>query len=160
MSGTDAAAAARQQPPLYVLAYGDSLTAGYHSNGAAFAPYAHALAAELLAQQQQQQQQQQPAAATIDVRVDVSGASGLRVSQLASELYRKSGYDVADREYVGLGCQLRGRRAGPSGAGAQYAAALIMGGTNDLVSQNVYLLSRRGPVYRRMPAVLTPTATR
>jgi serine/threonine protein phosphatase PrpC len=28
------------------------------------------------------------------------------------------------------------------------------------VSQNVYLLSRRGPVYRRMPAVLTPTATR
>jgi hypothetical protein len=28
------------------------------------------------------------------------------------------------------------------------------------VSQNVYLLSRCGPVYRRMPAVLTPTATR
>jgi hypothetical protein len=28
------------------------------------------------------------------------------------------------------------------------------------VSQNVYLLSRRGPVYRRMPAVFPPTATR
>jgi hypothetical protein len=29
-----------------------------------------------------------------------------------------------------------------------------------MVSQNVYLLSRCGPVYRRMSAVLTPTATR
>eukprot|EP01048_Picozoa_sp_COSAG05_P016477 COSAG05_NODE_2124_length_3525_cov_2.233800_2_plen_263_part_00 len=106
----------------HYLAYGDSLTAGYHSDGQGFSPYSLALAAALPG----------------ECSVDSCGASGAKVHALAAELELASGWDVADQEYSGLGYLLQRRLGGSTSAALeapQYTAALIMGGTNDLAVQ-------------------------
>jgi hypothetical protein len=92
-------------PPRF-LAFGDSLTAGYHSDGLAFSPYAGALASAIGC----------PTSA-----IDVCGASGLQATQLVHVLESQSERDVCGQEYSGLNvlCQ----RAAQS---KQYEAALIM----------------------------------
>ena len=89
------------------LAFGDSLTAGYHSNGLAFCPYAPSLAAAIGV----------PASA-----FTTSGASRLQASQLLQVLESESERDVCEQEYSGLGFLCR--RAAE--ASKQYEAALIM----------------------------------
>jgi len=107
----------QQRPQLHLLAYGDSLTAGYHDSGCAFAPYSASLATAL------------------GCTVDVCGASGVQVYKLAnSQIESESCIDVAGQEYSGLGYLLKQRAAATDGL-PQYAAALIMGGTNDLAAQ-------------------------
>ena len=104
------------EPQLHLLAYGDSLTAGYHDSGHAFAPYSTSLATAL------------------GCTVDACGASGAQVYKLAnSQIESESCIDVAGQEYSGLGYLLTQRAAAPDLP--QYAAALIMGGTNDLAAQ-------------------------
>ena len=70
------------------LAYGDSLTAGYHSNGAAFEPYAATLQTELRKE------------CCPDCRVEVSGASGAQVFKLAKELDVERALDVASQRII------------------------------------------------------------
>ena len=105
-------------PALRILAYGDSLTAGYHNDGDDFSPYATSLAPALSAA---------AGAAAGSVAVDVSGASGLTAVQLVENLDTKTLYDVCDQEYSGLRYILK-RNTSPQ----QYTAALVQLGTNDL----------------------------
>lgn len=93
-------------PTARFLAFGDSLTAGYHTNGLAFSPYADALAAAIGV----------PTAA-----VTVCGASGLQATQLVHVLESESERDVCGKEYIGL--KVLCQRAAQS---KQYDAALIM----------------------------------
>lgn len=123
--GSAAAAAAAQRR---LLAYGDSLTAGFHAFGHLFAPYAEALAPALL-----------PA---VSAEVLLCGLSGLTADEMVCGLDEGSLLDCLDRRGQGL------RRIlvndGP------FDAALIMAGTNDLadepeaaeVAQNLCLLHR------------------
>jgi lysophospholipase L1-like esterase len=107
----------QQRPQPHLLAYGDSLTAGYHDSGYAFAPYSVSLAA------------------TLGCTVDTCGASGVQVYALANaQLDSSSCVDVVSQEYSGLGHLLKQRAADADGL-PWYAAVLIMGGTNDLAAQ-------------------------
>ncbi len=95
-----------ETPAARFLAFGDSLTAGYHANGLAFLPYAGALASTIGC----------PASA-----FTVCGASGLQATQLVHVLQSESERDVCGKEYSGL--EVLCRRAAQS---KQYEAALIM----------------------------------
>lgn len=101
-----------------ILAYGDSLTAGLHSNGSGLAPYSGWLAAAL-------SQRQPPDTAA--VQADCVGASGLKASQLASDsrLNQGENLDVFARKYPGLAHRLDRQ---------QYDCVLIMLGANDLAA--------------------------
>ena len=92
--------------PARFLAFGDSLTAGYHADGLAFSPYAGALAKAIGC----------PSSAFA-----VCGASGLQASQLVHVLESESERDVCGKEYSGL--EVLCRRAAQS---KQYEAVLIM----------------------------------
>ena len=92
--------------PARFLAFGDSLTAGYHADGLAFSPYAGALASAIGC----------PASA-----FTVCGASGLQATQLVHVLESESERDVCGKEYSGL--EFICRRAAQS---KQYEVALIM----------------------------------
>ena len=96
-----------------LLAFGDSLTAGYHSMGHAFAPWAAQLAGLL----------------NISA-VDHIGLSGFTSAQLLHTADQQTVTDVVPRQWPGLREQLRA--AGPPGT---YAAVLIMCGTNDLADR-------------------------
>ena len=89
-----------------LLAFGDSLTAGYHSMGNSFSPWAPLLR-DLLGV----------------AAVDHIGMSGFTTAQLLESLDGASVQDVVPKAWPGLRRQLR--TAGP------YAAVLIMAGTND-----------------------------
>jgi lysophospholipase L1-like esterase len=92
-----------------LLAYGDSLTAGYHSNGMAFSPWAPLLRKALSAE-----------------RCDHVGHSGWTTYQMRNVMNATSCADMCGRRWPGLRAQLRAH--GP------YDAVLIMAGTNDLVT--------------------------
>jgi lysophospholipase L1-like esterase len=94
-----------------ILAYGDSLTAGYYDDGMCFEPYGKVLAEEL-------GRQHGP------VDVWVSGHSGLTASQLYKDADNDNIVDSVDR--TGPGLNLVIKRHGP------FDMVLIMLGTNDL----------------------------
>merc|ERR1719253_877807 len=97
-------------PQSRILAFGDSLTAGFFANGQRFAPYAAALVESLL-----------PSAAA---DVWVCGLSGLKASELGSKLDAQEIRDVAGRQGKGLRRILA--EQGP------FDLAIIMAGTNDV----------------------------
>lgn len=103
-SGTPAAGSAVKR----MLAYGDSLTAGYYARGTLFSPPAKSLGAAL--------------AEPTDIWV--CGLSGLTALQLAEGLEEESLTDVTGR--VGKGLLVALRDHGP------FDLALLMAGTNDL----------------------------
>lgn len=94
-----------------ILAYGDSLTAGYFCGGHCFEPYGKVLAEEL-------GRQHGP------VDVWVSGHSGLTASQLYKDAGKENIVDSVDRSGPGLNLVIK--RHGP------FDMVLIMLGTNDL----------------------------
>ena len=89
-----------------VLCFGDSLTAGFWSDGARFHPYAATLQ-ELLC----------------GVRVDHVGLSGWSTTQMVDSLDNDMCVDVCNRRWKGLRAQL---------ADHQYTHCVILAGTNDL----------------------------
>ena len=92
------------------LAFGDSLTAGYHRQGTAFAPWAPLLCRLLGA-----------------TDCDHVGFSGFTTRQLIDCMDLKSTPDVVPRSWPGLRHKLR--ISGP------YDVVLILAGTNDLADQ-------------------------
>jgi len=103
-------------PPRKVLAYGDSLTAGFYHFGRRFAPYGAALA-EALGQ------------TGVAVEVWVCGLSGLTVADFVRDIQQDSVTCVCGRTGEGLAHILHTR--GP------FDLVLIMGGTNDLANASV-----------------------
>mmetsp|Transcript_9173 Transcript_9173/g.31056 ORF Transcript_9173/g.31056 Transcript_9173/m.31056 type:complete len:243 (-) Transcript_9173:209-937(-) len=96
-----------------VLAFGDSLTAGFTSGGRAFWPYAPRLAERLGPGWQ----------------VDHTGLSGWTARQMAANAEEDHLVDVCGMEWPGgLRRQLRAARA----AGSPYDAVCLLAGTNDL----------------------------
>ena len=93
-----------------ILAFGDSLTAGYHKQGTAFAPWAPLLCRLLGA-----------------AVCDHVGFSGFTTGQLVESMDMKAATDVVPRAWPGLRHKLR--TAGP------YDVVLILAGTNDLADQ-------------------------
>lgn len=99
------------EPDWRLLAYGDSLTAGYHAFGKLFAPYAEALSAGLFA-------------ADVSAEVWVCGLSGQTVSVMAAKPDAEELKDVCKR--TGKGIRRVLSESGP------FDLALLMVGTNDL----------------------------
>jgi len=97
-------------PQRRILAFGDSLTAGWHGGGRQFAPYGVALA-EFLGPH-------------VAADVCVCGLSGLKASELADQLHSGSISDMVNRTGPGLARLLT--EHGP------FDLALIMLGTNDI----------------------------
>lgn len=95
-----------------LLAYGDSLTAGYCQMGRAFKPWAPLLCKLLGC-----------------ALVDHTGLSGWRTSQMVQALDAPDVADVSDRHWPGLRHQLRHARA-------PYDVVVIMAGTNDLADRD------------------------
>mmetsp|Transcript_91436 Transcript_91436/g.212654 ORF Transcript_91436/g.212654 Transcript_91436/m.212654 type:complete len:333 (+) Transcript_91436:44-1042(+) len=103
-------------PRQRLLAYGDSLTAGYWCHGRRFSPYAATLVSCLLP----------------DITADawVCGLSSLSAEELVEELDAQRVYDGVNRKGMGLRRVLR--EHGP------FDLALIMAGTNDLGDQRAH----------------------
>ena len=89
-----------------LLAFGDSLTAGYHRSGAAFAPWAPVLRDQLGV-----------------AAVDHIGLSGMTAAQMVRFADQEVVTDVVPRQWPGFRTQLRTHK---------YEVVLIMCGTNDL----------------------------
>jgi len=97
-------------PTTRILAYGDSLTAGYCDMGQRFAPYANTLASKL------------------GVEVVPYGCSGWTTTQLLRSVDCEKCIDVCGMENPGLRVALRaGEREG-----RPYTGVILMAGTNDL----------------------------
>jgi len=94
-----------------ILAYGDSLTAGYWANGVLFAPYAETLVRAL--------------APELEVEAWVCGLSGMTAEEMAEGLDDDCLRDCVRREGRGLRRILREERE-------PFDLALLMAGTNDL----------------------------
>ena len=92
---------------LRLLAFGDSLTAGYHHMGHAFAPWAPLLQSLLGS----------------DVVCDHIGLSGFTTQQMLDTADEQNVTDVVPMSWPGYRTQLRRHR---------YDVVLILGGTNDL----------------------------
>lgn len=92
-----------------ILAFGDSLTAGYHMMGQRFAPWAPVLKSMLGV-----------------AAVDHIGLSGFTTQQMLDAADDATTYDVVPMEWPGYHTQLRK---------ARYDLVLIMGGTNDLADK-------------------------
>ena len=92
-----------------ILAFGDSLTAGYHRMGTAFAPWAGLLCELVHAH-----------------RCDHIGLSGWTTVQMVDSLDHHTVTDVVPRQWPGLQRQLDS---------AQYDVVLILAGTNDLADR-------------------------
>mmetsp|Transcript_53100 Transcript_53100/g.113516 ORF Transcript_53100/g.113516 Transcript_53100/m.113516 type:complete len:212 (-) Transcript_53100:221-856(-) len=90
-----------------LLAFGDSLTAGYHDQGSSFTPWAPLLKEELGLK-----------------CADHVGFSGWNTSQMREQLDEWAASDVVKHQWPGLRRKLRD--AGP------YDCVIIMAGTNDL----------------------------
>lgn len=97
-------------PRLRILAFGDSLTAGLHSNGEHFSPYASSLA--------------QSFGNAISADILANGLSGLTAKQMVQHSDAPKVKDFAGRSGPGLRSLLRDH--GP------FSLALLMAGTNDL----------------------------
>lgn len=95
-----------------VLAYGDSLTAGYTHGGHSFTPWAPLLCKLL--------------GCTV---CDHTGLSGWRTLQMVEALDSQGELDVVDRQWPGLRHQMRA-------APAPYDVVIIMSGTNDLADRS------------------------
>ena len=93
-----------------LLAFGDSLTAGYHSQGLAFAPWAPLLE-QLLGD---------------SVKVDHLGLSGFTSQQMLDSAEQQAVTDVVPRTWPGYSHKLRLH---------QYDVVIILCGTNDLADQ-------------------------
>jgi lysophospholipase L1-like esterase len=94
-----------------LLAFGDSLTAGYHSQGQSFSPWAPLLCRML--------------GEGVDA-IDHVGMSGFTTGQLLQSADQAEVHDVVPRKWPGLRCKMRGQR---------YSAVLILCGTNDLADK-------------------------
>ena len=92
--------------PARVLAFGDSLTAGYHNDGTSYAPWGPRLA-ELAG-----------------CRVDVNGASGMTAVDLARDTGQANATDVCMQLYDGLAVLI-------NSAHVEYDCVIIMLGTNE-----------------------------
>ena len=117
-----------------ILAFGDSLTAGYHSMGAAYAPWACTLCQLLGAEV-----------------VDHIGLSGFTTAELVRSMDECSVTDVASRTWSGLRHKLRS-------AAVPYDIVLIMAGTNDLAGQaraSAGALARPWPLVLALPQALS-----
>ena len=117
-----------------ILAFGDSLTAGYHSMGAAYAPWACTLCQLLGAEV-----------------VDHIGLSGFTTAELVRSMDDCSVTDVASRAWSGLRHKLRS-------AAVPYDIVLIMAGTNDLAEQaraSAGALARPWPLVLALPQALS-----
>jgi len=109
--------------PFRILAYGDSLTAGFCDDGDRFEPYGTALADALQLQQRQPLQQQREREQR-PVEVWVCGLSGAMAQEMVEHIDSGSVVDVMGRTGQGLRRILQ--EQGP------FHLALIMAGTNDL----------------------------
>jgi len=103
-----------------ILAFGDSLTAGYRKSGCLFSPYGASLCRDLL-----------PA---FSADVWVCGLSGLTAAHMAGTLDQPVQSDVVNRKGSGLRTALL--RHGP------FDLALIMAGTNDLETTAPRLIAK------------------
>jgi len=106
--------------PLRILAYGDSLTAGFYDNGLRFEPYGRTLADTIQQQQQGMRLQQQP------VQVWVCGLSGATAQEMVEQVDSDEFVDVIGR--TGQGIRRILQEQGP------FHLAVIMAGTNDLAN--------------------------
>lgn len=104
---------------LRLLAYGDSLTAGYYDHGDRFLPYASVLA-ELLAPD-------------FDVEVWVCGLSSFTASRMVQGLAQRSLKDGVGRRGQGLQAILAEKS---SSSNPFFDLVLLMAGTNDLASKS------------------------
>lgn len=104
-----------------ILAFGDSLTAGYHSDGERFAPYAAALAQSL-------------GGCGHSAEIWACGLSGLSARQMLEHADAPHVRDFAGRAGPGLRHLLR--EQGP------FSLALLMAGTNDLGKQSPAAIAR------------------
>ena len=93
-----------------VLAFGDSLTAGYHNGGTSYAPWGPRLA-EL-----------------VGCRVDVNGGSGKTAVDLARDVGKANAMDVCRQHYDGLAVLINSPHV-------EYDCVIIMVGTNECVTQ-------------------------
>ena len=93
-----------------LLAFGDSLTAGYHHSGASFSPWAPLLCKLLNV-----------------TACDHVGMSGFTTKQLLNSLDAEEVFDVVPKAWTGLRRQMR--------TGGPYDVVLIMAGTNDLADK-------------------------
>ncbi len=97
-----------------ILAFGDSLTAGYYRSGLSFAPWAPVVQR------------------IVNVKaVDHIGLSGWTTDQMAKALDDAVCNDLAGRKWSGL----RHRLGIAASRGAPYDCVLVLGGTNDLAQQ-------------------------
>ena len=94
-----------------ILAFGDSLTAGYHNQGMSFAPWAPLLSRLL--------------GASV---CDYVGLSGMRTDQMVEMLDHEAITDVADQTWPGLRRKLSHAQEG-------YDVVIIMSGTNDVADR-------------------------
>lgn len=93
-----------------VLAYGDSLTAGYHQHGMAFHPYANRLSAK------------------IGSKVEHVGLSGWTIEKMIQHSDWPACTDVTSRTWPGLAFELdRAKDEDKS-----YTHVVLLGGTNDM----------------------------
>jgi lysophospholipase L1-like esterase len=90
-----------------VLAFGDSLTAGFHNDGNSYAPWGPRLAG------------------LIGCRVDVNGGSGKTAVDLARDVGKANAMDVCMQHYDGLAVLIDSTHV-------EYDCVIIMVGTNDL----------------------------
>jgi len=109
------------QPPAHrLLAFGDSLTAGYSKYGFVFTPYSTHLT-RLLSEQLKQ-----------DVVVDELGFSGWTTYQMLNKFDEERGVDVCNIEKKGLGRALKEAKTQYQNDSRGYQVVFVMGGTNDL----------------------------
>mmetsp|Transcript_54432 Transcript_54432/g.100595 ORF Transcript_54432/g.100595 Transcript_54432/m.100595 type:complete len:242 (-) Transcript_54432:150-875(-) len=93
-----------------ILCYGDSNTAGFHSGGKGYEPYANTLAMHLEAQ-------------GVGCKVAQDGLSGLTARTMVQEMHSSSIRDITGIQHQGLGVHL---------SMSKPDLVIIMSGTNDL----------------------------
>eukprot|EP01048_Picozoa_sp_COSAG05_P001892 COSAG05_NODE_69_length_22151_cov_124.775258_10_plen_1307_part_00 len=107
---------------LSVLCYGDSLTAGYHSYGTGFEPYARTLGCDSDSTNTQPRYQL--------MVCNPVGACGATAKELADNAEKSDNDDIYGRKYDGIALALQ---KGPAWADSRsYDYCVIMAGTNDL----------------------------